>query len=485
MVSRAYLRGMAGLLAFAGVAAAQGVNTPQGEPYYGVFGTDSTGMDSLGNYYGVDSQGNYYDANPWSNGTQGNAGRTPNSYQPNPFSFAVEPESLPAEIAEDIAAPASADTGAPRWGATPVDDVQALVNLLGLSQGLERMGLRLFGWVEGGYTYASTGDGLLSVEPRLNRFGDQYLLNQIGLTFQKPLRQEGFDWGFNVRYFAGADAALGQPLGGIDDPPGDPKFSHDFRDLNLQFHLPILVAGGMDVKVGRMNTIIGWNGFLAPYRPFYSSDYQFFYSQDGAFTGVLTNLHVSNRLNIWNGLTFGANTFFTKRSEDSICYIGQINYALSDERNTILTSSVYCGPDAIFAAPGLAGDFVTMVELRVQHRWSERFTQVVQSNMGWDRNTPVGTGSWYGLYSIGLWHLCPNLDLNSRAEWFQDSGGTRTGIDTDYVGITLGLNYHPNRFVEFRPELRGDFAGQPAFGGNNTAIYENQLTAASSVLFKF
>jgi hypothetical protein len=31
--------------------------------------------------------------------------------------------------------------------------------------------------------------------------------------------------------------------------------------------LPILTEGGMDVKLGRMNTIIGYNGFLAPYRP--------------------------------------------------------------------------------------------------------------------------------------------------------------------------------------------------------------------------
>jgi hypothetical protein len=42
-------------------------------------------------------------------------------------------------------------------------------------------------------------------------------------------------------------------------------------------HLPILTDNGMDFKIGRMNTIIGYNGFLAPYRPFYPSDYQFFY----------------------------------------------------------------------------------------------------------------------------------------------------------------------------------------------------------------
>ena len=31
---------------------------------------------------------------------------------------------------------------------------------------------------------------------------------------------------------------------------------------------------------------------------------------------------------------------------------------------------------------------ITMVELRVQQDWSPRFTQVLQSNMGWDGQHP-------------------------------------------------------------------------------------------------
>ena len=71
------------------------------------------------------------------------------------------------------------------------------------------------------------------------------------------------------------------------DSSPNPHFGQDFRDLYLSMHLPILTDSGVDFKIGRMNTIIGYNGFLAPYRPFYSSDYQFFYLQDGAFTGFL------------------------------------------------------------------------------------------------------------------------------------------------------------------------------------------------------
>jgi hypothetical protein len=319
-----------------------------------------------------------------------------------------------------------------------------------------------------------------------NRFGDEYLLNQLGWVIQKPLEQDRFNIGFNVRYFAGADAAIGQPKGGIGGSDFNPRFSQDFRDLYLSMHLPVITEGGMDFKIGRMNTIIGYNGFLSPYRPFYSSDYQFFYLQDGAFTGFLANLHVNDRLDIWSGMTLGANTFFVTRSAHSYCYIGQVDYWLTDERTTRLTGSVYLGPNALFSAPGMNGTFDTMVELRLQQNWTERFTQVVQCNMGWDANTPVGTAGAYGIYTIGLFHLSSDLDFNARGEWFNDAQGARTGFAANYSEVTLGVNYHPTRWLEFRPEIRGDFADAPAYGVvGSTGGNFSQLTGGISTLMKF
>ncbi|WZO97401.1 outer membrane beta-barrel protein [Isosphaeraceae bacterium EP7] len=402
---------------------------------------------------------------------------------PPPANYAsgLQAESLPGELSEDID---GALPGTP-LGPTPVADVRFLMDNLGFKNLVGESRIRTFGWFEGGYTGASSGTGMLSVQPRQNRFGNEFLVNQIGFVIQKPLKQDQFDIGFNVRYFAGGDAALGQPKGGIGDPVSNQHFAQDFRDLYISAHLPILTEGGVDVKAGRMNSIIGYNGFLAPYRPFYSSDYQFFYSQDGAFTGVLTNLHATDRLEIWNGVTFGANTFFTKRSSNSICYIGQVNYWLTDEHRTRLTASVYTGPDAIFAAPGMNGDFNTTVELRLQHNWTERLFQVVQSNMGWDANTPVGTGSWYGLYTIGIYNLTDTISTQARAEWFDDVQGTRTGVGTNYSEVTLGLNWHPSKFFELRPEIRGDFAGAPAYGVGGEHTHYSQLTGGISALVKF
>ncbi len=393
----------------------------------------------------------------------------------------LEAESLPGELVEDI----SGATSSLRLGPTPVSQVGLLRGFFDPDNWFSANGIRTFGWVEGGYTGASTGQGILSVQPRQNRFGDNFLLNQIGLVVQKPLKQDQFDIGFNIRYFAGADAALGQPKGGIASPPGDPRFGQDFRDLYISAHIPVLTDGGVDFKFGRMNTIIGYNGFLAPYRPFYSSDYQFFYSQDGAFTGFLTDWHVNKQLDIWNGMTLGANTFFTLRSHNSYCYIGQVNYWVTEEQKTRLTASVYCGPNAIFAAPKMAGTYDTTVELRAQQNWGPRFTQILQSNMGWDANTPVGTGSWYGVYLISIYHLSTQVDALCRAEWFDDVKGTRTGINTNYSEVTLGLNWHPLKCLDIRPEIRGDFAGAPAFGVGGTHTAYSQLSGGISALFKF
>ena len=82
-------------------------------------------------------------------------------------------------------------------------------------------------------------------------------------------------------------------------------------------------------------------------------------------------------------------------------------------------------------------------------------------------------------------HLSGEVDALCRAEWFDDVKGTRTGIDTHYEEVTLGANWHPEKHLEIRPEIRGDFAGAPAFGVNGAHDHYSQLTGAISFLVKF
>src|SRR5262249_44159177 len=79
-----------------------------------------------------------------------------------------------------------------RLGPTPVSEVNFLMDYLRLGDLFGDTGFRTFGWVEGGYTGASPGAGVLSVQTRLNRFGNEFLLSDLGFTVEKPLRQDEF-----------------------------------------------------------------------------------------------------------------------------------------------------------------------------------------------------------------------------------------------------------------------------------------------------
>lgn len=340
-----------------------------------------------------------------------------------------------------------------------------------------------YGWLDMGYSYSSAGTGLLAIAPDPNRFGREFLLNQAALVLAKPLQQDRLSLGFYVQVFAGADAALLQGPGDIQST--NPRFGATFRQLNASVHLPVLTDGGVDVILGRMGTWMGYESYMAPNRPLYSLSYQWNFAEDGADTGLWTVWHLSERCDFRYALTLGSNTFFTLRG-DAPCHLGQINYAL--DKRTQMTSTLLIGNQAIGnVIPYTMGKLDTVVELRLRRTWRERFSEVLQANLGWDQGVPlVGLGEWYGVLAISEIRLTRRLDALLRLEWFDDRNGTRTGLATNYYALTSGVNFRPRPWITLRPELRGDCAGAPAFGSlDSIHRHASQLTAALECLLRF
>src|SRR6267142_1107653 len=69
---------------------------------------------------------------------------------------------------------------------------------------LQQERIRFYGWIEGGYTYSSTGDHLLANAPTPNRFGNEALLNGAWLIVDRPLEEHGWSWGFRSDFYAGS-----------------------------------------------------------------------------------------------------------------------------------------------------------------------------------------------------------------------------------------------------------------------------------------
>ena len=376
-----------------------------------------------------------------------------------------------------------------RLGPVNPEDIKSPVSLLlpdALREWEIKHRLRFFGWLSGGYTASSTGEGLLSIEPRANRFGDTWLVNQAAFVLERTLDLEAWSWGFRAEFYMGADAALLHPLDGFG-PSSTPRFGTDFRQAYFSVHAPILTEGGIDFKFGRQYTPLGYETTMAPYRPMYSEAYAWLYSQNGATTGVTATIHVDPRLDVVGGVTLGVNSLFDFRGR-APCYIARATYWLQSAKRTKLVGTYYTGPQPIAAARGHIGQWQTEVELQLVHDVNRRLTLVSETNLGWDTRDPANsfrTSRWHGTYGMGIVHVHRLLDVNSRAEWFDDVDGSRVGTRANFGEITTGLNIMPMRAVNFRPEVRWDTASSPAFGPTGSPKQSHQWTFAFDTILKF
>jgi len=365
----------------------------------------------------------------------------------------------------------------------PAPGLFSVLGLLGTNA--DSQGIRLSGWEEMGYTTASSGAGRLAVQPAMNHYGQEFLLDQFALVLEKPVDKDHFSLGFRAELFSGADASFLQGPGDIQNT--DPRFGFVIRQLYASAHAPLLSEGGLDFELGRRGTPMGYESYMAPSRPFYSLSYQWDYAEDGADTGFWTTWHASDRLDLVYAVTMGANTFFTFRTS-SPSHLAEVAYWLQDAKRTRLVVTFLMGDQAVGnTLPVQLGTLDTVLELRLEQTWSKEFTQILQANYGCTQSVPVlGLGQWCGLLSIGLLHITPQVDAQARLEWFDDIDGTRTGFPSNYWALTTGIDWHPQSWLSFRPEIRGDFAGERAFGPAGTLDRtDHQLSVGLECLIRF
>jgi hypothetical protein len=396
---------------------------------------------------------------------------------------AVTPATREQQEAAELAPRLAQETS---LGPYPVDRVGLLSHFLGISASCP---FKIYGWLDGGYTYRSTGTGPTFVAPVMNRFGDEFLLNQIAFRIEKRLEPNAWSWGFNMQPYGGSDPSLLNPTRGAIIPHPDPRFGFDFSDLNLTAHIPLncwFCQGGVDIKAGRQTTVLGSQAAQAPWRYFYSSDYQWFLAEEGRFTGVTANFHVNKLTDWYIGYEMGWGTLFTNLSL-APTLITQLNHFLHPDKRTLLTMTVVTGPES----PGNWQN-TTVVEGRVTQNWCKQFTQILQTHLGYSGNgiAHAGIERFFSVYLYNSYHVNPIVDFNTRLEWYDDVDGHGypggSGFKNNYYEVTAGFNYHPHHWLEIRPEIRGDFADQtPAFGATDHPKSKDQLSLACDFLIKF
>jgi hypothetical protein len=354
------------------------------------------------------------------------------------------------------------------------------------------------------------------------------LLNQILLTANKPLdpKATDFDWGFKLQGMYGSDARYTHFLGELDRALPNERNQLDVVEANVQFHLPVLFEGGVDIKAGQYVTLLGAETIDPSTNPFYSHSYVFFFGIPFKHTGVLTTSHVNPILDVYLGVDTGVNTTFGPLGENNsgVAFLGGVNLTMMDGNLTVLAVT-HIGPENASRALSPAGFnadgfYRYLNDVVVTYKVTPTLT--LTSEFNWIRDDFGATGfssrkpsssNAFGLVQYASYTLSDTLTLNGRAELFRDDNnffvagfGANNGFDqfqkgfgtplvtaphaTTYGAITLGVTYKPADMpapisgLMFRPEVRydRDLGGTRAFNSNKD---NGSFTIASDVVLTF
>jgi hypothetical protein len=128
-------------------------------------------------------------------------------------------------------------------------------------------------------------------------------------------------------------------------------------------------------------------------------------------------------------------------------------------------------------APPLTSANRTRYSLLLEMRPSDRWEYVFHQWLGTQAEglADGGTALWTGIDQYLYWAASDTWKWGARFEWFQDTDGTRVGLNRpsnpnhvplpgNYYSLTLGANWVPTGNFLLRPAFRWDLFGGPQGG---------------------
>ncbi|WP_207396499.1 porin [Bremerella alba] len=371
------------------------------------------------------------------------------------------------------------------------------------------------GWLEQGFTGNPNADGGLIGPAGTNGpliFNDQaneYMLNQLYLSFGREVSQDACTWdiGGRVDVLYGTDYYFIQSTGLETYDDNSQKWNsgngpRDGGDAALyglalpQFYVEANVpwGNGLNLKAGHFYTIMGYESVMAPENFFYSHSYMMQYGEPFTHTGILGSYPTSSCMTWYGGITRGWNTF--EQPNGQVGFLGGFRWESPNEA-TKLSFTLHTGSE-----DPTGENNRTTYSLVFQQRINQCWTYVMEHNLGTEEyarlttTSELATANWYGISNYLYYTVNPCLDLGARLEWFDDRDNARVfGLANDniasggnYYEFTLGANYHPASWFILRPEARWDYSDLSAPGINgayDNGTSKNQFTIGFDLITMF
>jgi hypothetical protein len=383
--------------------------------------------------------------------------------------------------------------------------LMSLLDSAGVGKPLDDARIRVYGHVEGSYTYnfahppTELADYKLGVGKFIDNPGRTFdvenqkiLLNQLTLNVERTVdaadaaRRQQFDVGGRVELLYGSDARFIHANGLLDNYDDDATVRVTGGPLN-QFDLPnayvdlaLPVGNGLSIRAGRFTF---FKQIDPNYSPFYSHSFTFGGALPFTLTGAYATYVVNDQLTVDAGVSRGWDQALDDNN-GSIDVFGRLRYQATDQLRFVLAAIT--GPEQT----GDNGNYRTAVDFTAAYEPNDKLTLLADLIYGQQAQPAGGSGTshWYGVSVYAVQELTKELSTGVRLEVYRDDGGFTTGVDQTLYEATVGVTIRPfanDRYLQFlkiRPEVRLDYSTENYFDGFDSHY---QITAAVDAIFNF
>jgi len=339
----------------------------------------------------------------------------------------------------------------------PKRPLMALLDAAGVGQGLENLGINIYGYVEGGYMYDLQ-------DPKTNSRGIPFLFDNQknrGLLDQADIRVEKkvdpaankWDIGGMFEFAYGHDIQFIHSHGNFDTQTPDNQY--DIVQAYVDIGVPL--GNGLRVRIGKFVTLLGYETIDPTGNPLYSHSYAF-NAIPFTHTGVLGTYVLNSQWQVTAGITRGWDQSLKDNNGDPD-FLGNIVFTPNTNLSITLNASV--GPQRFHND----SDYRSALDLVVADKISDQLTIGGEGlyeddpHAVFHSNGQTYAGVLYASYAFNT-----VLALNLRGE-FYESNFQQSGIGwTDHAEGTVGLGITPLpqdpifQFLKIRPEFRYDYA---------------------------
>jgi len=340
-------------------------------------------------------------------------------------------------------------------------------------------GFKLTGFAEGSYAYSGRSLGDTTIVGRLyDRLQDRFMLNALTIVLDRPYEPTKLSAGFHAELLVGQDATMirsnGFDLGSQADLP------HLYVTLNV----PTASGNGLQLKFGRIPTLLGLEVIETVANPNWSVGNQFIYVENFTGTGVSVETKFSDHLDAQLRLINGWDQVGDNNSHKSV--MGRVG--LSPDAFTSLGVVGYWGPeepnDAAAKRYGVEG--LLWRKLGKTQLWLQGDYGREQANVALP--DPTRPAAWWALGCWISYDLSSSVGVALRGDYVHDENGARTsgilgfpantGQRFGSATATLNVRAWPDALV--RPEVRYDRSTLPAYAGRR-----DQVTFALAVAYLY